>query len=307
MLIRLFGKKLDHPMADVKSATALLADLPRNDALKFVTELTDWIESVADLSEGRLADQFAVLSLLDETLQVCARKLAYEYFTLADMQSFQGKRLHQALENLYRQTVRAYHIVFERYANGDKGSSAINPSLLGARLVQAMRKLLKYSAVRYEGSDSTIWRYLAQIYRHAEQKNYLNTAVSLYAVSHEPVSVRSEWALLMAWYACGVNSMKPRNMHLTQRIITHYGKTVVVSDTPGDQMMLGFDLQHPREPLRFELEAGVHTLMRYIGMAEMQGRLESLTVALKKNIVPQSWVWGRALRRNGCSMRSIMF
>ncbi len=294
MLTKLFGKKSDHPMADVKTAQAVLDDLPRNDALKLVTELTDWIESVADFAEGRLADQFAVLSLLDETAQVYARKLAYEFFTLADMQCFQGNRLHQALASLFRQSVRAYYSLFERYARGDKGSASINASLMGARWVRAMHKQLKYSAVRYEAADEDVWLNLALLYRHAEQQHYLDTPVNLYSASSEPVSVRQVWAEMLAWQACGVNSMKPRNMHLAERVIACYGKTIRVSDGRDAETLLGFDLQQPRAPQHFGLEATAHPLMRYISMAEMQSRLDTLTGALKKNILPQELGLGAA-------------
>jgi hypothetical protein len=107
MLAGLFGKKCDHPMADVKSAQQLLDDLPKHDAIKSVTELTEWIESVSVHEEFKFADQYAVLSLLDETAQVYARKLAYEYFSLHDMNVFHGNRLHMVLEALARQTSNA--------------------------------------------------------------------------------------------------------------------------------------------------------------------------------------------------------
>jgi hypothetical protein len=66
MLAKLFGKKIDHPMADMKSAQSLLDDLPRNDSIRSLMELTDWMESVAGSGEFKLEHQFAVIRLLDE-------------------------------------------------------------------------------------------------------------------------------------------------------------------------------------------------------------------------------------------------
>src|SRR3990167_2811565 len=102
MLSGIFGKKSDHPMADMKSAQALLDDLPKNDAHKMLMELTEWIESVADNPDFKLDHQFAVLRLLDETAQPYARKLARDYFTPQELNKSQENRLWLGLGNFYR-------------------------------------------------------------------------------------------------------------------------------------------------------------------------------------------------------------
>lgn len=285
MLARLFGKKCDYPMANVKLARALLDDLPKDDALKSAMELTDWIESVAGHGELKPDDQFAVLSLLDETAQPYARKLAFEYFTLPDLNSFQGNRLCMVLGNLSRHTAGAYYTLFGRYCSGDSGS--IKVQVLVARAVRAMCEQLKYAAVHYTPHDDTIWRHLAQLYRHAEQQKYVDAPVNLYSASADATSVKCEMGQLMAWYACGINSLTPRNMHLTERIIAHYGNTIGISAHLTRHALFSFDLAHPLDPVRVNLDATVHPLMRYISMLDMQARLGALIQMLEKNSVPQ--------------------
>jgi hypothetical protein len=287
MLAKFFGKKIDHPMADVKSVQALLADLPRNDALKSAIELTEWIESVASSEEFGLVDQFAVLSLLDETAQFYARKLACEYFTLPDMHIFQGNRLRLVMSNLSRQAADAYYMMFMRYCNGDKGGAAIKAPLLAARAVRAMREKLKYTAVQYEVHDGAIWRNLAQFYQHAEWQQYLDTPVSLYSALPETTSVGSEIGQLMAWYACGLDSLSPRGMHLAERIVAQYRNVITISANLPAHVLCGFDLSRVGAPVRINLDATIHPLMRYVCLADMQVKLEMLIKILHKNIVPQ--------------------
>jgi hypothetical protein len=287
MLAKFFGKKIDHPMADVKSAQALLDDLPRSDALKSAIELTEWIESVASSEEFGLADQFAVLSLLDETAQPYARKLAREYFTLPDMHTFQGSRLRLVLGNLSRQTADAYYMIFMRYCNGDKGAAVIKVPLLVARAVRLMREQMKYSAVHYEIHEGAVWRNLAQLYLHAEQQQYLDTPVSLYSALPETTSVGSESGQLMAWYACGLDSLSPRSMHLAERIIAQYRNVITISANLPAHVLCGFDLSRVSAPVRINLDATMHPLMRYVSLADMQVKLEMLIKILEKNIVPQ--------------------
>ena len=288
MLENLFGKKSSHPMANVKSAQALLADLPKNDALKAMMELADWIESVADSEEFRVADQFAVVCLLDETAHPLVVKLTYEYFKLPDLNVFHGNRLCLVLGNWSRNAANAYFTLFRRCCVDEKGSSAIKAHLplLAARAVHAMRDQLKYAAVHYQTRDHNVWRHLAQIYRHAERQQYLTTPVRLYTSFAEPSSVKSESGQLLAWYACGINSLDPRGMHLTERIIAHFGSAVEMNASLGARTLLGFNLAHPLDPVRVDLESTMHPLMRYISMADMQPKLEALIKALEFNSVP---------------------
>ncbi len=287
MLARLFGTKCDHPMADVKSAQALMADFPQHDMLKLAMELTGWIESVSDCEDFKLADQFAVLSLLDEKAQPCARKLQAEYFTLPDLNVFQGNRLCLVLANLSGQIAGAYLKVFDNYCHADKDDAAIKASLplLAARAVRAIRGRLKYASTHYEPHDENVWRDVARLYRHAEQQRYLEVELALYPGA-TPSSVKFETGLLMAWYACGINSQFPRSMHLTERIICHYGKTVEITSRLTPQALFGFDLARPVDPVRVNLDATVHPQMRFVSMAGMQTSLEGLIAALKRDRIP---------------------
>ena len=45
-MLGLFGKKSDHPLANIKSAQQVLEELPKNDAQNTVHELIGWIESI---------------------------------------------------------------------------------------------------------------------------------------------------------------------------------------------------------------------------------------------------------------------
>ena len=288
MLARLFGKKCNHPMADMKSAQALLAGLPKNDLLKAATELSDWLESVTDCEEFALADQFAVINMLDERAQHYSRKLQAEYFTLPDLHVFQGNRLCLVLGNLARQTTQAYLMLFNRYCQGGKEVAAFNVSvpLWVARAVRAKRERLKYASIHYEPHDDTIWGTLAQLYRHAGQQDYLETRLRLYSTNAELTSVKFEAAQMLAWYACGVNSLSPRGMHLAERLIGHYGEVIEITNKLTEHSLFGFDLVHPFEPVRVVLDATVHPQMRYVGMAGMQAKLEDLLNLLEKNFVP---------------------
>lgn len=56
MVLGLFGKKSDHPLADMKSAQALLDDIPKHDSIKALQELADWVEAISEQADGLKLD-----------------------------------------------------------------------------------------------------------------------------------------------------------------------------------------------------------------------------------------------------------
>src|SRR5674476_792427 len=110
MLSTLFGKRSDNPMEDIKSVQALLDDLPKNDAIKSLAELTELVESLSVYGDFKLDHQFAVLRLLDETAQPYMRKLVREYFTPFEINKFQENRLWLVVGNWSRHVAKAYFL-----------------------------------------------------------------------------------------------------------------------------------------------------------------------------------------------------
>ncbi|TAN79146.1 MAG: hypothetical protein EPN14_06075 [Gallionella sp.] len=295
MLSSLFGKKSDHPLGEIKSVQALLDDLPKNDAHKSLVELTGWIESASANGDFRLDHQFAVLRLLDEAARPYARKLAHDYFTPHELNKFQENRLWLALGNWSQHTGNAYYRVFDRYCGGDKGGGAIKAQvpLLAARTVHAMAGQLKYICARYSTADKTIWEHLAQLCRHAEQQQYLDTPVNLYPGATGTTTVKYELAHLLGWHGCGVGALSPLHMHLTERIAAQFCSGMDIGARQDSGSLFSFDLLHPVAPTRVKPE-GAHPSMRFISMAAMRPKLEALGGALEKNIVPEELNLGRA-------------
>ena len=288
MLSGIFGKKSDHPLADIKSAQALLENLPKDDAYKSLMELTDLIESVPEQTDFKLDHQFAVLRLIDEAAQPYARKLIREYFTPFEINKFQENRLWMVLSNFAHHTANAYCTVFHRYCNAEKGSNTLKAQapLLAARAVRALMWQLKYVCARYGPVDNTIWANLALLYKHAEQLQYLDTPVNLYPGMTGSTSVKFEVGHLLVWYGSGQGALNPLYMHLTERIVAQYCAAIDIHEKPNAHVRFYFDLNQPSEPTRITMGAATHSAMRFIAMPAMQAKLEYLMKVLEKNIVP---------------------
>lgn len=299
MLSGLFGKKSDHPMAEIKSAQALLDDLPKNDAHKSLMEINEWIESVSAHTDFNLDHQLAVLRLLDETAQPYARKLTRDYFVPHELALFQETRLWLVLGNFYRHLAGAYCALFDRYCNGDKGDVAIRPHipLIAGRAISAMIGQLKYICVHYGVVDSSIGLNLARLYRHAEQQAYLDAPLTLYQGMPGNTSVKFEAAHLLGWYGCGVGALSALHIHFTERLIGQYCQYTDIVAQQDASCLFSFDLNHPAAPARIKLPNAdeiVQPSMRFICMAGMLPKLEALLKILKKGMVPDELNLGGA-------------
>ena len=294
MLARFLGKKPDHPMADLKSAQALLNDLPKHDPIKALMELTDWMESVTSNAEFKLDYKFTLIRLLDESAYSYTRKLSQDYFAAHELPSFQEHRLWLVLGTWYRHLFTGYFMVFSRYQEGDKGSSAIKASipLLTGRIVAAMNASLKFACVHYGPIDCKVWDYLAQLVKFAERQDFYTSPFILYPAMTRTTTVKAEIGHILAWYGCGVTSLSPLAMHLTDRILDHYISCVDVQSQPSQNSLFGFNLNEPNLPRRLNIDATVHPYMRFVCMPGLAEKLESLIVILKKDIVPDDLLLG---------------
>src|SRR5574340_157718 len=201
MLSGIFGNKSDHPMADIKSAQALLDELPANDARRALMELTELVGLLMEHAEFKTDHQFNVLTLFDKTAHLYERKLVREYFAPLELTKFQENRLWSALEHWSRELAAAYFKLFVDFCNAKKGSSVIREQvpLLVARAVRAMKAQVKFVSAHYGEVDKTIWANLTQLYRHAEQLRYLDTPVSLYPGVAGNTTAKHEVRHLLMW------------------------------------------------------------------------------------------------------------
>ncbi len=288
MLSTIFGKKSDHPLADIKSVQALLADLPKSDAFKSLTEITDLVESLSGSSEFKLDHQFAVLRLLDEAAQPYARKLARDYFTPFEINKFQENRLWLILSNWSNRVSGAYWDVFTKYRNSEKAGPTIKAQvpLLAVRAIHALMWKLKYICSHYGQVDSSLWASMLQIYKYAEQNQHLDTPVSMYPMVPGNTSVKAELGHVMIWYDAGLTVLSPMYIHLTERILAQHCAAIEFLTKANQNSRLYFDLDNPAEPKRINADAGTQASMRFVGISDMKPKLEDLMKVLNKNIVP---------------------
>ena len=161
MVLGLFGKKSDHPLADIKTAQQLLDDIPKTDSLKALQELTEWIELIREhANDFKLDHQWTVLRMFDQAAQSHVRKLLHDYFTLQALSKFQENRLWALLDVFYTQSELCYYDVFTRYRDGAKGASAVKSARVASPLTRGASRcqpLVMRSSIPHCGGMSLLF------------------------------------------------------------------------------------------------------------------------------------------------------
>ena len=288
-MLGIFGKKSDHPLADIKSAQQVLDNVQKNDALATVQELTGWIESIVELAdELRLDHAYAVLRMFDETSQQFVRKLLRDYFTFQSQSKFQENRLWMVLNSFYTQVELSYYEVLTRYRNGERGASSIKPELptLNARGVAALNGRMKMSVARYALIESVLWQHLSEFYGHAEMNGYHKDSVPLYPGVPGTTSVTQEFTTLLTWYSVSAGVLSPLQEHITERLIAYANEGLTIYDQYNANALFIFDLSQPTPPMRIAVDSTLHPALRFVVVGDAAAKLNRLLKTLEKGIVP---------------------
>ena len=289
MVLGLFGKKSDHPLADIKSAQQLLDDMPKSDSLKALQELSEWIEAIREhAGDFRVDHQWAVLRMFDQAAQPHVRKVLHDYFSAQALSKFQENRLWSLLDNFYTQTDLCHHDVLTRYLDGAKGASAVKTDLplLCARGIAAITGRLKLVVAHYALVEPALWKRLAAYYSIAETQGFQLDPVTMYPSVN--TTVAQEFAVLITWYGSGAGTLSPLQEHITERIFAYLGKGLQISKAYNGAALFVFDTAQPTPPMRATAEATIHPALRFIEAEAMRQQLDGLIKTLDKGIVPDS-------------------
>ncbi len=290
MLASLFGKKSDHPLANLKSAQQVLDVIPKADSIKAVIELSSWLESLRDHSSQFSLDHLVlILGMLDEASQPHLKKLQREFFTLMPLNKFQENRLWTTLNEFYILSEQVFAEIFAQCRKNDRGITFPKPemSLLASRALFTISNRIKLAAVRYEQIDPALWSRIAQIYSYAGKYDFLDETVFLYPATGINTSPKREFADLIVWYSMGTGSLSPIHIHIAERLITHLNKLLEVGTHVSEGCLWVFNLLQPTAPMRVSGEGTIHPSLRFIGIGGLEGGLNDLIRILSKGVVPQ--------------------
>ena len=286
---QLINNPSDHPLATLKSARKLLVNLPKDDTVIFLQEISHWVVAIHDQeNEFKLNHQLELLRLLDETAHVHIVQTMSKYFSTQALSDFQSNRMWTTLKEYFTCTAEAYLSLVRSHHNGVKKSASLKQymPLITARAMHALGGRLKLAAVRYEAVAPEVWLKLAELYAYAEAQEFLDEHFALYEGYGADTTVRNILAGMAMWQACGKGTLKPVQIHIAEHLVHHLDAHLTIDEHYVPGSLMTFDLRRGRAPMRMDSEATVHPGLRFIGVASAPQHLRNLISKLEKGSIP---------------------
>ena len=272
------GAKPDHPMADIKQAKRLIAELPANDSVKALEEISFWLDSIGRTEGFKTDFRFELTDLLDQAAKNHQRKLSQDYLSRQRLQKFHENRLWTAVFEFWKLVGGSYNRCVEEFQAGASGSGAIRKRLpvIIARAIRALTLQLKWILLRYGPMEERIWADLGRLYHFAETQGNATAAIEMYPGPHGQTSVQEEFLKAMMLGASSSDGLKLVQQEIAERAVAHFGSMYTLQHQPGPDCNFFFDLSMRKPPARVQKSTAPNGMMRFFGAGNAQAGLAAL-------------------------------
>ncbi len=290
MLGFLTGGKVDHPMADIKQAREIVADLP-SDPLKALADITNWLDSLRETKTYKLDRLFENIDLLDGAAKNYQRKLAQDYFATSRQQKFQESRLWTGSYAFWKALSDAYLECVARFESTQTGGTAFRRNLpvIVGRTLRALTLQLKWILVRYGPVDPRLWSDIGRLYQFAEAVGFAGNAVAIYPGSHGGGSVQQEFLKSLMLSVSSTDGLSPVRQELAERAVAHFSSGFCIAQQPGPGCRYCFDIAGGKPPFRVVGEKAQPATARYFGAGEALEQLLKVEATIRETgAIPSS-------------------
>jgi hypothetical protein len=259
------GGKVDHPMADLKQARKIIADLPANDASKALEEITRLLESLKHVEGFKLNRRFENVDLLDAASRGSERQLLQEYLATPRHRKSDEHRLWTDVYCFWRELGEGYLQCLQQYETGNVTSFRSSLPIIVGRALRALRQQLKWTLLRYGLVEPRVWTDLARLYQFAEAKGFTEEAAAVYPGTIGRSTVKQEFLKALMLAASSTDSLHPVGQVIAARLVSHFSETFVLVTEPREGCTHWFDLAAPKAPVRIIGGVAETAAVRYFG------------------------------------------
>lgn len=275
-------------MANVHEARKALADLPGNDPVKALEEISFWLQSMLDLESVKLVDRIAVTRFLDEAAQPFQRSLSRDYLAATRMNKTQENRLWGLSSEFWRRLAAAYFVCIESLEKDAKSTGLATGELAGltVRALRALAAQIKLLHLRYRSVDERTWSDVIKLYMLAEGKSFVRELVTTSQFTQTPTSVQQEILKILMLEAAAPDRLMPAQIELAERLVGQFASSFVLSEEL-QGCTYYFDLSARKAPVRLQPGTRIHSVMRFFGAGSALQKLEETMRQVKLSVVPQ--------------------
>lgn len=279
-------EKPDHPLFDTREAKRFLADLPVNDPLAALDEITSWLISVKDTPGFRPDNRAGVVMLLDETGQPLQAKLLRQFVDTSNFQDPHSIPPWQGVHDFMQALVDAYALCLHEHRQEENHPLPGKEQLAGicARLLHAVAELMKLDLIRYQNVAQAIWEQLYEHYSIAEANHFAGTMIHAYPSQVTLTSPQRELLRALILHTSSPDTLTQSQIEACSRIAARLSGLFDIKHAPDPDCPYFFDLSKPGAPKYVSDKLQVTESMRFFGAVHALPKLEEIIHLNEQNI-----------------------
>jgi len=265
-------------MSSMAEAESLLAELPRDDPLKALEEITAWLTSVTDTRNYHAELRTQLVMLLDETGQPFHTELLKRYLAAPHLQDFQGIHLWYGPHQFARELARAYEECIGPYQRKVVEPYKIHEilPLLCVRLLRAAAEQMKLELMRYIDVENTVWERMFRCYNIAEANQLVGTMIFAYPGYALHTSPQHEFLRALVVHESSPGTLAPDQIEVCFRIAGRMVSHFDLTTNPDAASEYYIDLTRPQAPKLLDDTVTATTGTRYFSALRALSKISEI-------------------------------
>lgn len=248
-LVALFEKKEEHPLLDARTLQYVIGELPVDNAFTALEDICEWLESMVEAKDAPQHRLFDAARQLEDAATPHLRRLALEYLHANRLSKSEEKRLWAINAGFWRLISRLYKKLLKRMLRQGVSAELASNYLpaLSARLVAALRALIKWEQFHYGTRPDEVWEQMGRVMLMAE---HAEVAGKVVFVSGGMSSAEREYQKAMALHAASMDSLLPVEIEIAEHFIAYYLQRFHFSLEAEEDSVYWVDLAQSMAPRR---------------------------------------------------------
>ncbi len=283
------GRKIDHPMADMKRAREMVDGLSRGDYVRALEEIVSWLESINLEAAFKLEYRLELLDLIERGAKPHWGAVSTEYLDAPRLQKQYESKLWTAYFVFWKMLGDSYLRCLKQYQSGqaDGGTEKSLPMIVG-RALRSLTVQIKWRLLRYDTVEERVWNDIGGTYAFAESHGFANKRATIYPGAHGEASAQEELLKALLLVVSSPDALSPDKLQIAERVIAHVARKGEVDSMRTAGCGFYYDLAMHTGPARVFKGMRMGNSVRFFGPGGGRKALNEIAQAInEKGGVPE--------------------
>ncbi|MFC4159314.1 hypothetical protein [Chitinimonas lacunae] len=233
------------------SATRMMADLPRNEALQALVEI---VRELAELNRNpkvSLKERIRTVLYFDDKAQPVTRLLTRVYREIEHIEGVSPRQVLPGLLACWQEMAAAYKLCLKQHAEAPSRQFIPQAELATLRALYYYSLQAKWAYLRYFEVDPRVWRNMHRLYQVAESGGFLDAPIQRFPDEPFDVTVRHSYLRTMLLWLTDPDRRRPEQIWLIDDWLIGWTDRIKIEKVirPRDQLF-AINLDDTKPPIK---------------------------------------------------------